>query len=119
MALPILYELLNSQPDIFAESALREMLVSMEKGVYVKPNRLTLGEWLLEWFDSYVILPTTPRTQGSYDSIMRRHLVPNLGVISPCAAPKKIVTILAIASMLPKSLVMFFIASIVNFSNFI
>jgi integrase len=64
-----------------AERALREMLVALEKGTYVKPSRLTLGEWLMQWFNSYVIMHTTPRTQESYYSIMYHHLIPSLGEI--------------------------------------
>jgi len=64
-----------------AERALHEMIVALEKGTYAKPNRLTLGEWLTQWFQSYVIMQTTPRTQESYQSIMRCHLVPALGAI--------------------------------------
>ena len=29
-----------------AQRALNEILVSLEKGTYVKPGKLTLGEWL-------------------------------------------------------------------------
>jgi len=45
-----------------AQRTLNEMLVSLEKDVYIKPNKLTLGEWLLEWLDSYAAMNTTPRT---------------------------------------------------------
>jgi len=62
-----------------AQKALNEMLVSLEKDVYIKPNKLTLGEWLLEWLDSYAAMNTTPRTQESYYSIVHCHLLPTLG----------------------------------------
>ena len=32
-----------------AQRALNGMLVSLEKGAYVKPGKLTLGEWLGQW----------------------------------------------------------------------
>jgi len=62
-----------------AQKALNEMLVSLEKDVYIKPNKLTLGEWLLEWLDSYAAMNITPRTQESYYTIVHRHLLPTLG----------------------------------------
>ena len=64
-----------------AERALREMLVALEKGTYVKPNRLTLAEWLTQWCETYVAMHTTPRTQESYQSIVFRHIIPDLGGI--------------------------------------
>ena len=34
-----------------AQRILHEILVSMEKGTYVKPNHLTLGDWLEQWLN--------------------------------------------------------------------
>ena len=64
-----------------AEKALREIQFSLEKGNYVKPNKITLGEWLKEWCESYVVMNTTSRTYESYSSNIERHLIPNLGMI--------------------------------------
>ena len=64
-----------------AQRILHEILVAMEKGTYVKPNRLTLGDWLEQWRDSYVVMHTSLRTQESYNSIINRHILPSLGSI--------------------------------------
>jgi len=64
-----------------AQRILHEILVTMEKGTYVKPNRLTLGDWLEQWLDSYVVMHTSLRTQESYNSIINRHILPSLGSI--------------------------------------
>jgi integrase len=64
-----------------AERALREILLSLEKGSYVKPNKTTLGEWLRQWFKDYASMNTTDRTQESYGSIIERHLIPALGKV--------------------------------------
>ncbi len=64
-----------------AQRELHEMLVAIEKGTYVKPSKLTLGEWLNQWLDGYVVMHTTRRTQESYRSIVHRHLVPFLGTL--------------------------------------
>jgi len=64
-----------------AEKALRELLHSLEVGSYVKPSRIILGEWLQEWCQSYVSMHTSLRTVESYQSEIRRHLIPALGAI--------------------------------------
>lgn len=63
------------------ERVLRELLHSVETGSYVKPSRITLGQWLQEWCQSYVGMHTSPRTAESYQSEARRHFIPALGVI--------------------------------------
>jgi integrase len=65
-----------------AERALREVLLSLEQGSYVKPNKTTLGELLRQWLRDYASMNTTDRIQESYTSIVERHLVPALGRIS-------------------------------------
>ena len=64
-----------------AERALREILMSIEQGAYVKPNKLTLGELLRIWLEDYVSMNTTDRTLESYSYIVKTHLVPALGRI--------------------------------------
>jgi integrase len=65
-----------------AERALREVLLSLEQGSYVKPNKITLGELLRRWLRDYASMNTTDRTQESYASIVERHLIPALGKVS-------------------------------------
>lgn len=65
-----------------AERTLREVLLSLEQGAYVKPNKITLGEWLRQWLKDYVSMNTTDRTQESYTSIVERHLIPSLGKVT-------------------------------------
>lgn len=62
-----------------AEVRLRELLTFMDKGVYIKTRRLTLGKFLYLWLDGYVRTNCSPRTLDSYQSIVNRHLIPNLG----------------------------------------
>lgn len=62
-----------------AEARLRELLTSLDKGVYIKTGHLTLGEFLHQWLDGYVKTNCSLRTLDSYQSIANRHLTPNLG----------------------------------------
>ena len=65
-----------------AERILREVLLSIEKGTYVKPNKIKLGDWLDQWCESFVVMNTTRRTYVSYRSIIDRHLKQGLGSIA-------------------------------------
>jgi integrase len=64
-----------------AQRRLVELLADLEKGIYVKPQRMSLGEYLLQWLDGYVETNCSPRTLDSYQSIVSRHIMPNLGHI--------------------------------------
>ena len=65
-----------------AERTLRQVLLSLEQGSYVKPNKISLGELLRQWLKDYASMNTTDRTQESYTSIVGRHLIPALGRVS-------------------------------------
>lgn len=64
-----------------AQRVLREVLLSLEQGSYVKPNKTSLGDWLRQWLKDYVSMNTTDRTQESYTSIVECHLIPSLGKV--------------------------------------
>ena len=64
-----------------AQRILREVLLSVEQGSYVKPNKITLGEWLSQWLKDYVSMNTTDRTQESYRYIVEGHLIPSVGKV--------------------------------------
>jgi len=64
-----------------AQRRLAELQVSVEQGSYAKPRRLTLGEWLEDWLNNYVIANCSPRTADSYRSEIRNHISPSLGAI--------------------------------------
>ncbi|MDO8636750.1 MAG: site-specific integrase [Dehalococcoidia bacterium] len=64
-----------------AEKALAEFIHSIEEGSYIKPHRLTVGEWLNQWLESYAGLHSSPRTAENYGSVIRRHLIPSLGAL--------------------------------------
>jgi hypothetical protein len=64
-----------------AERELRVILTRLETGAYVKPTKLTVGEYLIQWLENYVMTHTSPRTAEGYQVIIKRHLIPNLGSI--------------------------------------
>jgi len=65
-----------------AERVLRELQTGLEKGTYVKPNKITVGEWLNKWLESYVTANTTRRTYESYQEAVSKHIIPALGAIA-------------------------------------
>ena len=64
-----------------AQQRMHELLHSLEQGAYVKPVRVTLGEWLRDWISGYVTTNCSLRTAQSYQSEVKRHLIPALGAI--------------------------------------
>jgi len=64
-----------------AQRRLVELLHTLEQGAYIKPSRLTVAQFLEEWLRDYVELNCSPRTKASYEMIIRRHLIPELGSI--------------------------------------
>lgn len=64
-----------------AERKLAELLHQVDTGEFVKPNRVTLAEFLERWLKDYARPSLGPRTFEGYEHIVRRHLVPGLGKI--------------------------------------
>jgi site-specific recombinase XerC len=67
-----------------AEQELANMLHSLKAGSYVKPNRITVGEYLKQWSENYAVLHTSPRTCESYKAEVQNHIIPALGAIPLC-----------------------------------
>jgi len=64
-----------------AQRRLHELIVSLEKGVYTPPGRLTLADHLHNWLEGYVKTNCSQRTLDGYQSIIGCHLIPGLGHI--------------------------------------
>lgn len=64
-----------------AEKRLAELLNQIDKGLYIKPEKTTLAEYLERWLKDYVWPNLAPRTAEGYEHIIRKHLIPGLGKI--------------------------------------
>jgi len=62
-----------------AQKRLNELLISLEKGAYTPPGRLTVAEHLRHWLEGYVKTNCSQRTLDGYTSIIENHLIPGLG----------------------------------------
>lgn len=64
-----------------AERRLREILTQVETGLYVPPSRMTTGQYLRQWSETYAALHTSPRTAASYQAELDRHIIPGIGQV--------------------------------------
>ena len=62
-----------------AQKRLHELFHTLEQGTYVKPNRVTVAQFLEDWLQGYVATNTAPRTRERYEEVVRLHLIPALG----------------------------------------
>jgi len=65
-----------------AETKLTDLVRDANKGEFVEPTKLTLGEWLTLWLAETVKPARRLNTYIAYNSIVTGHLVPALGTIS-------------------------------------
>lgn len=68
-----------------AQKRLHELLLSVEQDNYIKPNRLTVAQFLENWLRDYVRSNTAPKTAERYQGIVNVHLIPALGSLSVLA----------------------------------
>ena len=73
------FETIHSTRKSDAQKRLNELLVTLEKGVYTPPGRLTVGEHLRNWLEGYVKTNCSLRTLDAVQSIAEHHLIPALG----------------------------------------
>ena len=64
-----------------AEKRLAEMLHQLDTGMFMKPGKITLADYLKQWLKDYCWPNLAPRTAEGYKSIVHCHLIPSLGQI--------------------------------------
>lgn len=64
-----------------AEKKLSELLHQIDVGSFLKPTKLTFGEYLKMWFTDYVCTSVRAATAEGYRIIIERHLIPSLGTV--------------------------------------
>ena len=62
------------------EKRLRKALVEAEEGTYVEPSKMTVGQWLDIWLETY-LSSVRPYTVLSYTQHVNNHIKPALGEI--------------------------------------
>lgn len=61
------------------EQRLRELLTQLDKGIFVKPGKLSVGEYLSTWLHDYCMPSLSPRTVELYSYMNRVHITPAIG----------------------------------------
>jgi integrase len=69
----------GSKPD--AQKRLRELLTQLDKGMFIKPVKDTLSDYLDRWLEEYARPNVAPRTWEVYEMMIRHHLKKHLGNI--------------------------------------
>jgi len=64
-----------------AEKRLAELLHQIDNSTFIKPGRLTIGDYLEQWLRDYCKANLAPHTAQSYEFFVRRHIIPSLGQI--------------------------------------
>jgi len=64
-----------------AERRLVELQAELYRGTFIKPEKITVGEYLTDWLENTARLQISPTTYKGYKSIIGRHLIPGMGNI--------------------------------------
>lgn len=64
-----------------ADRRLRELLTELDKGIFVRPGKATLGEYLTAWLNDYCKPNLSPRTHELYSYMCEKHIAPALANI--------------------------------------
>ncbi|MFC1945578.1 tyrosine-type recombinase/integrase [Chloroflexota bacterium] len=64
-----------------AEKRLNELIHQLDIGMFVKPGKDTVADYLNRWLKDYAYTNLSPKTAEGYDSIITRHLNPAFGMV--------------------------------------
>ncbi len=62
-----------------AEAYKAQVLADLQRGAFVEPAKITVGEFLERWLRDYAEVSVRLSTLESYRALVRRHLIPTLG----------------------------------------
>jgi len=62
-----------------AEKRLAELQTELFRGLFVKQEKMTVAEYLIDWLDNTARHQIAPRTYFSYEAIIKTHLIPGIG----------------------------------------
>ena len=64
-----------------AQEKLRELLISLDRGIPVSTQKVTVGQWLVKWMAEYIVPNKRQKTIERYEGLIQKHITPNLGRI--------------------------------------
>lgn len=64
-----------------ADDLLAHLTAEYKQGTYIQPSKITVGEWLDTWLETYKKVNLRPRTWESYEILVRLHIKPAIGAL--------------------------------------
>ena len=64
-----------------ADAKLTEVMHGLSTGTFLKPNKITVGEFLRKWLLDYAEINVRPKTFEGYRERLEKHVIPSLGSI--------------------------------------
>jgi hypothetical protein len=64
-----------------AKTKRAEIITNMKNGTYIEPGKITVTQYLNKWLDECARPNLAPRTVEGYETVINRHLIPDLGIV--------------------------------------
>ncbi len=90
-------------PKSAANREMRRLLTAADHGVYVKPERYSVADWLDTWITDYAPIGRAGSTLRGYQGIVNRYLKPELGQLRLQKLNAEVIQAMYIRMQLPKA----------------
>ncbi len=74
-----IYKYVSGRTQKEAYEKLRELIAEYRNVELTEASQITVEEWLKKWMDEYMMFSIREQTWTSYESVIRLHIIPNLG----------------------------------------
>lgn len=74
-----IYKYVSGRTQKEAYEKLRELITEYRNVELTEDSRITVEEWLKKWMDEYMMFSIREQIWKSYESVIRLHIIPNLG----------------------------------------
>ena len=74
-----IYKYVSGRTQKEAYEKLRELIIEYRNIELIEDSQITVEEWLQKWMDEYMLFSIREQTWKSYESVIRLHIIPNLG----------------------------------------
>ena len=64
-----------------AERIMRDMMADLEANSYVKNTSITVGKYLMEWYETFIAAQKSPTTSATYLYNIQNYIVPRFGAL--------------------------------------
>ena len=74
-----IYKYVSGRTQKEAYEKLRELITEYSNVELTENSRITVEAWMQKWMDEYMLFSIREQTWKSYESVIRLHIIPNLG----------------------------------------